>query len=516
MKRRILSLILIITIITCTFGCGRSEIEDMVIDAQEAANASAPVPAEDLALLSDADGQFCLPYSTDDTFDPYTCTTEINRVIMPLIYDGLFSLDENYNYSNALCEEITTEDNQMFRITLREAYFSDGSLVTASDVVYSINAARESSSRFSSRLSGIIACYISEGFVCIETSSANPRLPALLDIPICKENNRSIGCGAYVMSNNDGEITLEVNTNWWQGLDMPYSTIYLRGYDNMMDLINAFNSKEIDLVTTDLTSSNAPGYSGDFDTWKVNSPTMVYLAFNTEQPVFSVASARQIIARGIDRESLVSNIYGTHATPVSIPFPPYSPYYDESLNQSGNYSTDAIEQIMEENDYDDINNNGYPDVETYYGWYDLNVDLVVNAESEYKVQIAQMIHDMFAELNIEVTIKALTYDEYIQTIQNGNFYMYLGEVTLSPDFNLYKLIGSNGSMNYGNYSSSIMSEHLQSGEYDAEFIEYFLESVPFTPILFKDSSVLTHRGTIADINATSENVFYNMHEWTVN
>ena len=171
---------------------------------------------------------------------------------------------------------------------------------------------------------------------------------------------------------------------------------------------------------------------------------------------------------------------------------------------------------MEENDYDDINNNGYPDVETYYGWYDLNVDLVVNAESEYKVQIAQMIHDMFAELNIEVTIKALTYDEYIQTIQNGNFYMYLGEVTLSPDFNLYKLIGSNGSMNYGNYSSSIMSEHLQSGEYDAEFIEYFLESVPFTPILFKDSSVLTHRGTIADINATSENVFYNMHEWTVN
>lgn len=38
-----------------------------------------------------------LPYSKGDKLNPFTATSMLNQQLMPLIYDGLFALDKNYN-----------------------------------------------------------------------------------------------------------------------------------------------------------------------------------------------------------------------------------------------------------------------------------------------------------------------------------------------------------------------------------------------------------------------------------
>lgn len=39
-------------------------------------------------------------------------------------------------------------------------------------------------------------------------------------------------------------------------------------------------------------------------------------------------------------------------------------------------------------------------------------------------------------------------------MESGNFDLYLGEVTLTADFNLSPLLGRAGTLNYGGYSSA--------------------------------------------------------------
>ena len=508
------SLLLACILLFSLSACQDAELIDQVTNAQKNAEFNAPDAISELPDISGNDGRFTLPISLNDTLNPYTCITETNRIIMPLLYDGLFSLDESYNWEYMLCESFEANDSHtMFRFTLREAFFPDGSQLTAYDAAYSINQARNSDSRFSSRLSSIIACYVVDGQLCIETGTSSPRLPAVLDLPICKENNPLMGCGAYVLSGSGSDRQLNYNETWWRGIKYPLDTIYLFAYDSASDLISAFISKQIDLVTTDFNSTSALEFSGEYDIWDVNSTTMLYVAFNMEQPIFTIAASRQIIALGIDRDTIASDIYSGFATATSLPFPSCSQYYQAEQDAINQYSIAQLRQVMLDNEYGDLNENGYPDVETYYGWFDLNVDLLVNSESEEKVQTAHLIHDTFAELGIEVTVKALPYDEYLERIQTGDFYMYLGEVTLSPDFNLYKLMGMNGAMNYGHYSSQ-EANALLSEDYGTDFLAMFQQSLPFTPILFKTTSVLVQRGVAGGLTPLQDNIFYQFENWT--
>jgi hypothetical protein len=45
--------------------------------------------------------------------------------------------------------------------------------------------------------------------------------------------------------------------------------------------------------------------------------------------------------------------------------------------------------------------------------------------------------------------------------------------------------------------------------------EYIAQNAPITPICFEKSQVLYHRGVIAGLNPTQDNIFYGMEDWTL-
>ena len=85
-----------------------------------------------------------LLYSSSDSFNPYTAATDANRQLCKLLYEPLVKLDNEYNVTYCLAQKVEQEGS-VCRVTLKNNVFSDGTPLSADDVVYSFNLAKSSS-----------------------------------------------------------------------------------------------------------------------------------------------------------------------------------------------------------------------------------------------------------------------------------------------------------------------------------------------------------------------------------
>ena len=91
-----------------------------------------------------ADGKSVnLLYSYGDSFNPYTAKTAFNRELSSLLYDSLIKTDNNFDIVYILASSAEIKDKTC-TVKLKDATFTDGSAVTANDVIYSYKLAKES------------------------------------------------------------------------------------------------------------------------------------------------------------------------------------------------------------------------------------------------------------------------------------------------------------------------------------------------------------------------------------
>jgi peptide/nickel transport system substrate-binding protein len=107
-----------------------------------------PVPSEDVLPTSSAsvvthtDSRFTVRYNADYSFNPITGTSPDNMELVPLMYEGLFAVDENWAAQPVLCEEYETADGLTYTFTLKsDIAMHDGSTLTAQDVLYTLEQA---------------------------------------------------------------------------------------------------------------------------------------------------------------------------------------------------------------------------------------------------------------------------------------------------------------------------------------------------------------------------------------
>ncbi|UQT50639.1 hypothetical protein M5E87_08870 [Flavonifractor plautii] len=106
---------------------------------------------------------------------------------------------------------------------------------------------------------------------------------------------------------------------------MPRDTIPLRAIQEADDLIHAFDTRDIALVSTDLTGTNALGFSGSFAAVDYPTSTMLYVGFNTADGPCRSAQVRQALLRGFDRAAVSTAQFSRHAQPAALPVSPASP-----------------------------------------------------------------------------------------------------------------------------------------------------------------------------------------------
>lgn len=505
MKKRLLSVCsLLLSAALLLTGCWQDmpeeNPEDLIVDD------SAPAQEESSPVASTLPAEFSLPYDPDVTLDPLTCPDGPHLTIGALLYEGLFALDASFQPQPKLCADYSCDETKTvwtFRIR-DDILFSDGTRLTAADAAASLNRARETE-RYRSRLADVVSITWTENAVAVTLSFPNAALPALLDIPIVKAGTEAsaapVGTGPYCLSVNEDAAALIPSDTWWSTDTLPVETIPLSECSGTAALHHQFSSRDIQLITADLTGQDAFRPTGSVRVWDADTTILQFIGFNTNSPLFSSAGLRNALGLGIDRATLVTTYLAGHAIAAQSPISPVSPLYPNVLDNA--YSVSAFTEAMTAAGY----NTGAS----------REVTLLVNSENSFKVSAAQYLAGSLSACDIKLTVKALPWDEYTAALTAGEYDLYYGEVKLTADWDLSELVGSGGSMNYGGYSDLSVDYLLKAyasaadaGAAMRSLCRYLQAQAPILPLCFKRTSVLTEGGVADGLSPTAADPFYQL------
>ncbi len=497
--RRLLSLFLAVLLLTLS-ACGAQP-------ASSASSAPEDTSQEELPETT----PFTLPVFPDFSLHPTLGANRANLTLSPLLYEGLFLVDESYQAIPVLCERYSvSEDKLVWTFIIRSGLtFSDGTPLTGQTVADALELARSEQGRYRTRLADVSSITAEENTLTITLSRPNGSLPCLLDIPIAHgSGDRPSGTGPYVLSSSDEGLVLTQRPGWWQNKDLPFETIPLYSVSKSDELTYAFDTGNISLLDVDLMATNAMGYGGNYQTWDYTTTDLIYLGFNTASGVCRSAQVRLAISAAIDRQAITQTTYASHAVAATLPVHPDSSLYSQDSAQRLGYNPDVLAQQLEE-----------------LGLAGKEVRLLVNSENEAKVSAAQLIAYQLGSAGLTVTVEQLSYEDFTAALGKGDFDLYLGETVLTADFDLAPLLSSSGSLNYGRWKNaetdgllSAMHSAIQ-GEPKRQAAQalftHLEQQLPMAPLLFKNGSVLTKWGRLTQLNPIRNNVFYQLENWII-
>lgn len=501
MRKVLLSLFLILSLLLT--GCSGETTQ------------TSPTPEPSVStMFSSAPTTFALPYYPSASLHPITGTNRANHLLSSLVYQGLFELDNTFTAHGVLCSEAhVSEDLSVWTLTLGDHTFSDGSSVTASDVISSLELARISD-MYSGRLSDIQNIAEAEdGSILIVLSRPNGTFPNLLDIPIIRDTgdgSMPLGTGSYSFVEDAGPLRLAQRPFTLENAPEEIELVPIEGAD---DLIYAFDCGDISLVVSDLTGTNALGYSTGYEIFSSPTTSMLYVGFQANSGPCKDPLIRQAISRSFDRGTVTDSLLAGHGTATCLPFSPYSVLYNADFEDPLAYDPAAAELLSAAGCT--TGENGQLNI----GPTALSLNFVVNTDNSFKLTIAEYLARQLIDLGISVDLQKLAWDDYVTTLERGNFDLYLGEVTLTADFDLTSLLSKDGTLNYGSYASAEMDALLlQLRQANADnrtqvtntFLEYFQSDMPLAPLCFKNHAVLTRWGSISGLTPTRQNPFYNL------
>lgn len=495
--KRLLILCLALALLLC--GCGANAVpteNTQITDATEN-----PTPEEPVD-----EGGFGMSYMPAYGFNPYTCSATINRALFSLMYESLFTVSNQFRAEPLLCRTFTVSDDGMtYRFELVEGVrFSDGTALTAADVVASIQAAQKSSF-YAARLShiwGVTAEGDDTVVVLLDTPYENFCL--MLDVPIVKaatvEQTQPIGTGAYRLTGT----RLTRNALWWQPqpLVLDVDIITLNAADDPNEVRDHFEFGGTDLVYCDPNSAAAVGYRCDYEVWEVPTTVMHYIGFNLRSGYFANETLRKGVTFAIDRSVLLNNVYGGYALAASLPCSPQSDLYDFSLSFDYDYDLQAFQAA--------VHNSGVLESATYEEHTGI---FLVCSQDPTRVAAARAVAEVLTAAGLNITVSALDREAYEDALEKHDFDLYFGEVRLTANFNLSEFFTSDGSLNYGSISDAglamLCTTALENSGDFVELCRQVMDSARICPVVFKSYVVCVTRGRIATMTPAVDCVLHN-------
>ena len=393
-----------------------------------------------------------LLYSAADSFNPYSAETKINRQLCKLIYEPLVKLNNEFEPIYSMAKEISLSGKEC-KVTIKSLKFSDGSAVTADDVVYSCNLALKSNGIYATKLYLVDSVKaVDSKTVVFNLKKEDPYFVNLLDFPILKSGSEKItdsdsvlqppvGCGRYKVAYDRQSLTVN---EMFEGKKGSITDVKLINAPDNESVIHYVEIGASDLFFNDISDGEIIRMGGK--KLDINLNNLIYIGVNQNYGALGYELMRQAISSGIDRTKICKNTLYNNALPATGFFNPVW----EDVKAVQNIQIEAKSQITVENlkeiGYNSLDGKG---IRTNSSGNTLQFTLLVNSENRLKVAAAQMIASQLFEYGIKITVIEKSYEKYIQSLKNNDFQLFLGEIKLTDNMDFSCLVEEGGTAAFG-------------------------------------------------------------------
>ena len=440
--------------------------------------------------------------------------------IYDLMYDGLMVINDDYLPEYALAESYT-HSGKNWTFKLREnLFFSDGSPVTANDVVATTNwilakATNEESTdkgyymnlryfidSVSARDDRTVVFKASRNYYGLLYAMTYPILPAW-----ALEMDNPPGTGAYMAESFVPGNTLQLITNphWWQTPPQVTSILFVM-HQLPADVIEAYEYARVDAAFTRQIAS-AQYKSGtsslalDYRTNQLECLLMNHSAFPTNSQ-----NVREAIRYLINVDYIAQQIYNGMVERTNTPFVAGSWMYNDNIGSYFRQNPEKAKALLDEDGWSDTNDDGILDKPNDKGnSVDLQMDLYVYEEpdNDVRLETANYIKDTLEAYGFSIKIVTVSYAEAAQKLSAGAFDLCLASYAMDvcPDAGFMLISGNTG--NYCRYRSSAMKDlcnelRTQMAQSDYQYTLYkiqeqFAKDCPFICFFYRSGTVLTRK-----------------------
>ncbi len=415
--------------------------------------------------------QFGLLYCNGDSINPYIAETMVNRQLASLIFDPLVRLNNQYQPEYVLAKSIERNEKEC-TVILKSVKFSDGTDVTADDVVYSFDLAKNSDTYYASSLANFSSLTaVSPNTINITLKKVDPYFENLLDFPIIKsgsdnlfdENKISlppIGSGRYIPDFDN--LKLKRNDSHILGTPNIIEINLVNAPDNEVAKYN-LESGNVSIYNTDLSDGVVPPMSGNLSTVSLNR--LIYLGLNLNKGLFKSEEFRYGLSSAFDRALACGNSYFSYSTPATGIF---NPVWEDAKGVQ-NISPSSNEQIMVAY----LESIGYnsKDEEGYFvnsKGKKIELGLVYYNGNSRRAELAKQLANQLRSIGIYIVEKPMDWKEYASSLKNGWFDLYIAETRVPANMDITELVTPGGSLAYGITTESTGDESEVESENEQE------------------------------------------------
>lgn len=493
----------------------------MMSGCTNAIDNSGYVPTGDAILMEGQDPEDIMPeekdtqeltlaYYPDRKLNPLFGSDYINRILMSLMYQPLFAVDNQKNVTPILCGayQVSANSRNWTFYVDENATFSDGTKVTAEDVLATYTKAKEND-YYKNRFYHLWEMALTEDGkgVIFKLDTPFENLPLLMDVPIVKASEVEaaipLGTGPYIFQDNPSGAVLQRVDTWWCGktkIAATDKTINLVEVTSAAQVRDEFQFGEVSVVCANPMSDTFAEYRCDYELWEIESGYMMYIGCNIlYSEHFDDGTLRTFLTYAIDRESMAQEAYKGMADPITLPASPTSPYYNKAL--ADQYAYDSLKFINRLAGYRiPTDDKGAPK----------QLVILVNSNDSARVRLARTLAKNLTAMGLPAaTLEASSFKDVLYA---QRWDIYLGMTRMSANFDLTEFFRPYGEMGKGGLSHETLYNMTKnalenSGNY-YNLYQKLAEDGRIIPVMFGYYTVYAQRGLMPDLAPARDNVFY--------
>jgi peptide/nickel transport system substrate-binding protein len=457
------------------------------------------------------------------TLNPLLNTDATVDTVLKLIYEPLVTLDGSLKPAANLANYLFSSDYLSVNLTLRnDIIWSDGTPITATDVIYSIETLRKAPDNaiYKKCIANIATCEeISAKSVKITFNQVYGGQAYLLAFPLIPAH---AGDGVNMSPLSSGLYSFDeyISGDRMRLAQSPYT---FRGPANIERIdvlllpdepteLHAFNQGLIDVVSMEI--SEWMNHNSVKQVRYGEHPAMYFdfIGLNSAHPLLAKPEFRKAVASCMDFDAAVAEIYLDHALRAPTPINPAS--WTSADIPGEPFNENAARQLIREARW------GLDPVP--------NLTVLVNEENDERVKIANRLADALTAAGMSAYAEALPFNEFIARLSAKDYEIVVSSYnfTAVPDlrfaFHSSNIETGSNFLRWNDARTDELLEAVNSAFSELEYVrmvselqKHFVETLPVIGLAFRNSAVITGERVQGELMPTLSNPLANINEWSL-